>query len=429
MRKLLVILLALLVVGISFAQDETEEDLSHLTIEERIALLEQAAKAEKAKGQFVISGEAKTGVIWKEVTNRLPGGLTKEDKDREGIGVRMGSMDDAGSNDGRFRLNIKYTNSTGIIGFQSRLNWELFNNGPVNGPTWSYAYGWGSFFNNQFVLSLGKLGASPWGTGGPEMWKELEVSNFAGLRFEWVPKFANKWANGVLNLGLVLNWIDDVRDAGLDRDANILDLLGETVFGWSYKTDYFLIRGALRLDSPMDQGAARSGLDIENEGMKMVYRVEEFALAKLTPKVKVKLWAIGEIIGMGSESPEDTFSTRNWFFAQINPYDFLAQVRVGFEMSGSKMHMFVRPFFSYTFFKGLLVPSFEMTYANDFGDNKIWKDSAYLYIDFKPRLQVNFAQGAYFAVEYYYKMEMAYPYPGPPEKFSQWFNLRAGISF
>jgi len=396
MRTFLILALAVMVTGASFAQE------------------------------FVLSGEAKTGIIWQQTDHRL---ASEVDHKREGDGVRMGSKDDAGSNDGRFRLNLKYTNSKGNLGFQSRLNWEQFNNAPTNGPNWSYAYGWGSFFNDQFLLSLGKLGNSPWGSGGPEMWRELEVSSFAGLRFEWKPKFVQNWKNGEMNLGFVLNWYDDVADAGMGRDPTLLDALQETVFGVSYKNDWFLVRGAYRLDSELDQGAARSGNDIKKEGHKLVYRVEEYILKSIAPDLNMQVWALGEFMGIGSESPEDTFSTRNWLFYQVAPGDFTAQARFGLEATGAKFQAFIRPFFSYKLLNGLVVPSIEITYANDFGDHKVWPDSSYLYYDFKPRLQVNFAQGAYVAFEYYYRMLMAYGPPGPPEKRTQWMNLRAGISF
>jgi len=394
MRKIFIILLAVVFTSVSFAQE------------------------------FVVGGEAKTGVIWKQTENRLAEGV---DHKREGDGVRMGSMDDAGGNDGRFRLNVSY--AKGNLGFQARLNWEQFNNAPTNGPTWSYGFGYGKFFDNQLTLSLGKLGASPWGSGGPEMWKELEVSSYAGIRFEWIPKFAKEWANGVLNLGFVLNWIDDAADAGIDRQPTILDALSETVFGISYKNDWFLIRAAYRLDSELDQGAARSGLEIKQEGHKLVYRIEEFALDKAIPNLGMKIWALGEVIGIGSESPDDTFSTRNWLFFQIAPGDFTAQTRFGLEATGVKFHAFARLFLSYKLFSNLLVPSIEATYANNFGEHKEWKDIPYLYYDFKPRLQLNFADGAYVAFEYFYRMSIEYGPPRPPEKQTQWMNLRAGISF
>jgi len=396
MRQLLALLLAVVFTGVSFAQE------------------------------FVLSGEAKTGIIWKQTENRLAEGV---DSKREGDGVRMGSMDDAGSFDGRLRLNVKYTNTKGNLGFQARLNWDQFNNAPTNGPNWSYGYGWGSFFDDQFVLSLGKLGNSPWGSGGPEMWRELEVSSFAGLRFEWKPKFVQSWENGEMNLGFVLNWYDEVADTGMEREATLLDALQESVIGLAYKNNLFLVRTAFRFDSALDQGGARSGVDIDREGQKFVYRVEEYVLEKMTPAIKLKIWALGEFIGFGSSSPDDTFTTRNWLFFQVTPGDVTAQARFGYEASGVKTHMFIRPFVSYKLFGGLLVPSIEATYANDFGEHKIWEDSAYLYIDIKPRLQMNFAQGAYVAFEYYYKVEMVYPFPGPPEKYTQWMNLRAGISF
>ena len=373
--------------------------------------------------EFTISGEAKTGVIWQQIEDRLPVPLKYADN-----GVRLGSKDDAGSNDGRFRINMEYTSASGNLGFKARLNWENFNNGPTDGPHWTYGFGYGNFFDNQLTLSLGKLGASPWGSGGPEMWRELEITRTGGIRFEWKPNFVP----GDLNIGFVLNSYDDIADAGLedDREPNLIDFLSETVLGASYKNDWFMARVAYRFDGELDQGAARSGLTIKKEGTKLVYRLEEYALKEAVPDMSV--WALGEFMGIGSEAPEDTFSTRNWLFFQYAPDDFTAQVRFGLEATGLKLHLFVRPSFSYKFFDGLLVPGIDFSYANDFGEHKIVPDSKYLYFEIRPKIQVNFAQGAYVAIEYSYKLENKFGKQEPPvlpEQQTQWINLRAGITF
>ena len=392
MKKLIIIFLVVVIAGISSAQT------------------------------FVIDGEAKTGIFWQETINRM---AEETDYSRIGDGVRLHSRDDAGGNDGRFRINMKYTDASGYLGFQARLNWEQFNNAPVNGPNWSYAYAWGSFFKDQFLLSLGKLGNSPYGSGGPEMWRELEITHFAGMRFEWKPNFFP----GDLNLGLVINWIDDIADAGMDREPTIWDPLLESVFGLSYTNDWFHIRGAYRLDSELDQGAARSGLDIKKEGTKAVYRVEEYVLKNLAPKLNMSVWALGEFIGIASENPEICFRSRNWFFYQYAPGNLITQARFGLEATGLKKEGFIRPVISYKFINGLLEPRLEGTYAFDLSEEREWPDSKYLYYQLKPMLQVNFAPGAYVALEYFYEMRMSYPYPFPPEKQTQWINLRSGIRF
>ena len=367
--------------------------------------------------QIVISGEAKTGIIWERVENRLgnPDSLRTE--------ARLGSLDDAGSGDGRFRINMAYTSAGGNVGFRARLNWENFNNAPTNGPHWDYAFGWANMFNDQFTLSLGKLGGSPWGTGGPEMWRELEVTDFGGLRFEWKPNFVP----GNLNIGFVLNWIDDIADAGMDRDATLMDLLLESVVGVSYSNDWFLARVAYRFDSEMDQGGARAGLDPFDEGGKLVYRVEEFVLRRFVPNLAV--WALGEFEGVGSELPEVSFMTRNWLFIEYAPPAFTALLRLGFDATYARFIVHASPSFSYNFLGGLLVPSVRFRWANDFGDAKIWPGSWFSHIGFEPSIRLNLAMGVNIDFAYYWRLENRFGPPGPPEMQTQMFNLRAGIVF
>ena len=363
--------------------------------------------------EFIVSGEAKSGVLWEKLEDR------QQDSDNYEK-VRLHSKDDAGSSFGRFRLNLDYTNASGNMGFRARLQWDEYNNTQA-GPTWPYAFGWGSFFTDQLTISVGRLGGSPWSTGGPEMWRELEVSRFGGMRVEYKPSFIP----GNLNIGFVLNWIDDVADAGHTKDPTLLDLLQESVLGLSYKHDYFMIRFAYRFDSPLDAGAARAGGDGQ-EGTKFIYRVEEYMLSKLLSGLSI--WALGEIIGIGADDMASNFFTRNWLFIQYAPPNLVAQVRLGYDVTENRSLFYAKPYFQYNFFNGLLVPSILFGYAQDFGKAKIYPGSPYSYIEVEPKLQVNFAPGAYVAFSYYYKMEYKFAV-SPPEQQSQWMNLRFGLTF
>ena len=363
--------------------------------------------------EIKIGGEVKSGILWEKTEDKQPG---SENIER----VRLHSKDDAGSSFGRFRLNADYTNAGGNMGIRTRLQWDVYNNNQ-NAPEWPYAFGWGNFFNNQLTMSVGKLGASPWGTGGPEMWRELEVSRFGGMRFEYKPSFVP----GNLNVGFVLNWYDDVADGGLNREPTLLDLLQESVVGLSYTHELFMIRFAYRFDSELDAGAARTGGDGQ-EGTKFIYRVEEYMLRRLLPDLSA--WGLGELIGLGADDLDSSFYTRNWFFVQYAPSDFTAQVRFGLETTHNRSLVYAKPNFSYNLFNKLLVPSIMFGYAQDFGEAKIYPGSPFSYIEFEPKVQVNFAPGAYVAFSYYYRMEYKFA-KSPPEQQSQWMNLRFGLTY
>jgi len=370
--------------------------------------------------ELTISGEAKGGVYWEKIQDRA--GTENSLKEI----VRLGSVDDAGSDYGRFRLNLDYLNASGILGFKVRFNWDDYLKGNPNGPEWAYAFGFGNFFNDQLTLSLGKLGSSPWGTGGPEMWKELEIAPRGGIRFEYKPAFIPSNA-GKLNVGFVLNWVDDVDEAAQGgKEATLLDLLQETVVGVSYTHEYFMVRGAYRFDSKLDNAAGRSGQDIEVEGTKLVYRVEEYALRRLLPGLSI--WALGNFQGLGSSNPEYCFKTVNWLFIQYAPQAFTAQIRLGLDAADNRTVFFTRPSFAYNLFDGLLVPSIIGAIAWDVGEFKVYADEPFSYIEFEPKLQVNFAPGAYAAFSYYYRLEYKFP-SFPPEQTKQYMNLRFGISF
>jgi hypothetical protein len=358
------------------------------------------------------SGEVKTGIFWQK---------TEDSTSEPEIKIRMHSQnDDAGDYEGRFRLNMDYVNEANTLGFRARIQWHDWTNEKQIPDTWPYAFGYGNFFNNQLTMAIGKLGGSSWGTGGPEMWKELEAGRSGGVRFEFKPAFIPE-RFGKLNIGFVLNGPDSYTDAGMTRDPTIFDLLQESVMGLSYTHDLFLIRFAYRLDSELDMRLRGSE---GKEGDDIVYRVEERAIQKLLPGFQI--WALGFIQGVGADKP-DFVEYKNWGFIQYAPRNFTAQVRLGYEGSSDRSVAFVKPNFYYKFFDGLIELGALFGIAQDFG-NKVYTDSPYSYMEVVPKLQINFAPGAYTAFEYYYKLEYAYR-TDPPYKQTQWMNLRFGIYY
>jgi len=373
-----------------------------------------------AQKGLTLGGEVKTGVFWQKVE--------EPDKDPD-VKVNMHSMDDAGDYEGRFRLNMDYINEANTLGFKLRIQWQSWtgtwddiSKQTLGTPdTWSYAFGYGNFFDNQLTMAIGKLGSSPWGTGGPEMWKELEMTRSGGVRFEYKPAFIPE-QYGKLNIGFVLNGPEAYTDAGMTRDPTIVDLLKESVIGISYVHDYFLFRMAYRLDSELDK--VNRGLE-GKEGDSLVYRVEERAIQKKLQGFQI--WALGYVLGVGA-SKQDFVEHKNWLFVQYAPETFTAQIRFGYEGGAGRSLAYAKPNFYYKFFDGLIEAGALFGYAQDFGSGKIYKGSPYLYIEVEPKVQVNFAPGAYLAFEYYYKLEYAYK-TDPRNKLTQWMNLRFGINF
>jgi hypothetical protein len=364
--------------------------------------------------ELKLSGEAKSGILWEQ--------KQQQGKDPE-ANVTMNSKDDAGSGRGRFRLNMDYLNDNNF-GFQMRMNWETWSD---TAPQFPYAFGYGNFFDDQLRISVGKLGGSPWGTGGPEMWKELEASSGGGMRTEWRPSFVP----GNLNLGFVLSYFNSDRDQGWDiaKPLSLLNILRESVIGVSYSNDDFLIRLAYRFDDEFDatqENKNRGGMG-EDE---LLYRIEERVLSKILPGFQI--WALGYWFGVTSEYPEMKLF-QNWLFFQYAPDQFTAQVRVGYDYIESRSDFYVKPSFYWNFFNKLLSVGASFQYCQDFGDGKIYEGSPYRYIEVEPKVQLNFTS-SYVAFAFNWRQEYIGTYPELPDgkdpiKQTQWMNLRFCIYF
>jgi len=391
--------------------------------------------------ELSLSGEVKTGIYWQQAQDQ--GKPVTVDPDA----LRLHSTDEAGHDQGRFRLNLDYDSGKNF-GMRGRIDWENWKNTDGDQPIWTYAFGYGNFFEDQLTVAVGKLGVSPWGTGGPEMYKELEMQeNGGGMRVEWKPGFIAE-ENGKLNIGFVLNYLDS--GTKQSRTPSFADLLRETVFGVAYTHDLFMIRFAYRLDSDLDYH-----IEDAREGDEFVYRVEEYALDDMLPGMH--MWLMGHFRGLFAEDAK-FINSRNWLFAEFDPPEafgldtpFTAQVRVGFDyvgydydgdyaetgyhsgfVKGPRGEFHVMPSFYWHFFNKLLSVGAMFSYRQDLGDNKVFAGSPYQQIELEPLVQLNFST-SYIAFAYNFKQEYIPDYPergvNDPVRRTQHLNLRFCIYY
>ena len=377
-----------------------------------------------AEEGFKLSGEAKTGIYQRTAQN------AGEEAD---VYIGLHSKDDAGGEQqqGRFRLNMEYENDKGF-GFKTRIQWQ--NWGDKFPEQWIYAFGYGNFFENQLTVSVGKLGGSPWGTGRPELWKDLETNDVSGgMRVEWKPEFVP----GHLNVGFVLGYFNSDRDQGKPPDAEITLglILQETLLGVAYTYDGIVhARFGYKLDSAYDaiQDNKVTGGKGEDE---IVYRVEERILTSYLPGMKV--WALGYLFGISAKNDAITYF-RNYMFAEYEPPDmfdlttpFTAQVRFGYDSTPSRSTFHFKPSFYWNFFNKLISVGASFWYGQDFGMKKT-EGSPFEFIELEPKVQINFSS-SYIAFVYNWRKEYineAQKIEGyDPIKQTQYINLRFCIYF
>jgi hypothetical protein len=374
-----------------------------------------------------ISGEAKSGLFWYKQEDRITEAnentVFHSRDDAGAIGIDKGNLPVPA----RFRLNMEYLHAN--MGFKSRLQWEAWSH-DRQGPEWKYAFGYGNFFGDQLTVAIGRLGASPWGTGGPEMWRELEESSL-GIRTEFKPKFLSVLDG--LNVGFVLNGFNGYTDVWpSSKPKTFLHYLGESVIGASYTHDLFLARFAVRLDSEVD--ASDRGLASNNEGVQIVYRMEEHILRNLLPGLSV--WAMGYFYGIGAgEANKDNISANNWLFAEYAPDMFTAQLRFGVDVIKNRTVLHIKPTFYWHFFDKLLTVGAFFWLGQDFGEGKVYPGSLFYFMEVEPKVQVNFSPNSYIAFVYNLRREYVTETQAhidsniEPIKQLQWFNMRFGLTF
>jgi len=352
-----------------------------------------------------ISGEMKTGLYWEKVETpaREVNGTEMPAKTEEI--AKIHNNDDAGVNEGRFRMNLHMKKDT--IGMKVRFEQTIWTTAEPN--KWSFAFAYGDFVNEQLRIVAGKLGESPWSAGGPDIWQELD--NQIGVRTEIKPN-----ALPGLNIGFVLNtWNNAVYN--LDN-RTLTDILMESVFGIAYTSDYFHARFCYRLDGEADI------INVQ-EGMEMMYRLEERALRKVVPGLSI--WVNGWWRGIGTDNEDPDKVTRtytNWFYTQYAPDAFTFQLRLGYHIGVYYNELHTRLSFYYNIFNWLSLGA-AFNFRIDAGDVSV-KDLPYRFWNVEPQIRATFATNTYVALVYSFENQ---PLDPVNSKQTQKLNLRTVFTF
>jgi hypothetical protein len=383
--------------------------------------------------EITYSGEIKTGFyIEQEKTG---------DQDPVATGGMTNTDGDSGTGQGRLRLDFHFNYQNLGLRLRFQIDPESTSLGPYY-PAWSFAYAYGNLFNDQFKISLGLLGESPWGTGGPKLRRELETRSYTGfnslskdpytaseglmgIRFELKPSFVPG-----LNVGFVLNQSDRTQLPTVTQTFG--DFLGESVVGAAYENSYFAIRAGYRFDSEIDTYASPR----INEGSSLGYRLEEKVLGTLADGMKV--WLNGYYYGIGGDLQNvdryDPVSGNiiskkmgggeyfiNWLYWLWDRDAFTAQFDACFAIykayNNSELRpverkeyqsLEFRPAFYYKFLSNTFQAGLGLGIGMEFGDGKTYKDSPYQYISIEPQLRLNIAGNGYVAAVYAYTDKYAW---------------------
>jgi hypothetical protein len=390
MKKIITVLLAAaLVAGSAFAQDEIE-----------------------------VSGEMKTGFF---TSDRETGGKTYSL-------ARIHNNDgDSGPGEGRIRFGVNF--KLGNYGLRTQFYQVKFaratgaDDTNIDRVGADFIYAYGNLFDEQFKISAGLLGESPWGSGGPELNKELEYtpgdspSPITGIRFEWTPNFLPG-----LNLGFVLNRDDDTVPDGAKETFG--DMFMESVVGVAYEHDYFAFRFAYRFDRDVDSPAANV------TGEKLLYRVEERILGKLLPGMSV--WANGYWIGIGAEGRKSSGRTipntiQNWLYILYDPEYFSAGLTIGYRDAFYNDGKFleIRPSVFGKFFNNFLNVGVTAGMEMGFTDTSRIPDAdVYNFWFVEPQVRLNLIGNFYAAAVFRYISGQYGEDYKILDQTTTWFNLR-----
>jgi len=338
--------------------------------------------------EFNFTGEMKTGVYWEA---RQKG----DDEPKQIMELGNSDGDSGGFNPavgftnipGRFRLNLEFK-PIPSIGFRVRFEDAAFTGLKVS---WTYSYAYGNFLDDQLKISAGKLGDSPWKTGGPELNTSIDETyqnSFAGIRTEYKPAFAPG-----LNVGFVLS----PPNYNLKKDdEGFASFISETVIGAAYANDLFAVRFSWRFD----------GADLDNyqdaDGHSMVYRLEEKALRQYVPGLSISANGIWEGLVDGLDKK---LNLQNWLYIAFKEYNIDSELRVGYQASNNEggtihRHMLqIKPIFSY-FFTPMISSGITVIFSKDFGDiSQVDYDN----LTIEPQVKVTFNPNAYVAFVYGYQ--------------------------
>jgi len=366
-----------------------------------------------------LSGEIKTGLFFEQRE------FNGETQSRNAVYNNDG---DSGNNEGRIRFGIAM--HTKGIGIRTRFSQQSFpyrskgiNDTDVSKAVVDFAYIYGNLFNSQLKISAGLLGESPWGTGGPELGKELEYSGLApvtGIRFEWKPLGTLRG----LNMGVVLNRADET--VPNDAKEAFGDLFMESILGIAYEHKYFAFRFAYRFDRGLESPAA-----VIN-GEKLVYRIEERLLWRLLPGMSVSANGYGEAINAGGNRARATPGfIQNWLYISYAPEYFSMGLNVGyndgFELDAQKMEF--RPYFYYNIIPNQLIAGLMGGMEMGFNGGKSFEDVFYNFWFVEPQIKVIVNNNFYFAAVYRYQSGAYGTETSYKDQITNWVNLRLGFTF
>ena len=348
--------------------------------------------------ELEFSGEMKTGLFWENIYEEDLGEVFNR--------ARMHNNDDAGPNEGRFRMDMHV--AAGNVGARIRFEQTAW----VGSPSirWAWAFAYANLFDNQVRTTIGQLGDSPWSAGGPTIWQELD--NQIGIRTEFTPN-----AVPGLNFGFVLNrWNSMVY---FPEHETLRDILMETVFGIAYTNRYFHGRFSYRLDGHADV------YNHQQEGMEMMYRLEARFIELLVPNLSV--FANGWMRGIGAIEDQQEF--RNFLYVDFTPPAFSTELRLGVDINGTRSHLFNAGIgFFYNILPGLSAGA-SVAYNQNFGEGRVLRNVPFRFLRFEPAIRFNYGN-LYIALVYSYGMEYFNRGGGDPLlRTRQWLNLRTVVTF
>jgi len=364
--------------------------------------------------ELEVSGEMKTGFFWEKVD------VDGEERSQD---AKMHNNDDAGPNEGRFRMNL-HLHKENNMGMKVRF--EQIAWGAAQPNRWAYAMAYGNFIDEQLRVTIGKLGESPWGAGGPDIWDELD--NQVGIRFEVMPQVVPG-----LDVGFVLGAYNEATYNAENVDNKLVDLLAETVFGVTYTNDYFHGRFAWRLDGDVDvvaQNTNKPGTFIE-DNMAMMYRFEERIIRQYLEGFSI--WANGYWKGIGEDPDVDNVDSviyfQNWLYIDYSPEAFSSQLRFGYHFGKGLTTLIGRAQFYYNIFPFLSAGT-AVHYRQEVGEDALFDDKPFMLWGIEPQVRVTFNPNAYIA--FVYNFEQRYATEGLAERVlqnRQWINLRVVFSY